>query len=41
MELTIALDLPLQTVEQIALEFRNFPAAQTGHVDVVALQLGA
>ena len=34
----IALNLSLEPVEQIAFEFCDFPAAQAGHVDVVALR---
>jgi len=33
-----ALNLALEAVEEIAFEFRNFPAAEAGHVDVVALR---
>src|SRR5215831_755848 len=34
----IALDLPLETVEEVAFELRDLAAAQAGHVDVVALR---
>ena len=34
----VVLDLSLKAVEQIALEFGDFAAAQTGHVDVIALR---
>src|ERR1700691_977994 len=37
MELAIALDLALQPVEKVALEFHDLAATQAGHVDVVAL----
>ena len=36
-EAAIALNLPLQAVEEIALEFRNLAAAQARHMDVIAL----
>jgi hypothetical protein len=32
-----ALNLSLEAIEEIAFEFRNLPAAQAGHVNVVAL----
>ena len=38
MEAAVALDLSLQAVKEIALEFRDLAAAQAGHVDVVALR---
>src|SRR5690349_2731103 len=38
MELTVALDLSFQTVEQIALELRNVAATQASHVDMIALR---
>ncbi len=37
-ETAFALNLALQPVEQVAFEFRDLPAAQAGHVDVVALR---
>lgn len=37
-EAALALDLALQPIEKIALELRNFPAAQAGHVDVIAMR---
>lgn len=36
-EMAIALDLSLEPVEKVALEFGDLAAAQTSHVDVVAL----
>src|SRR3989441_6860568 len=36
-ELALALDLAFKPIEQIALELHYFPAAQAGHVQVVAL----
>jgi len=38
MKSAVALNLALQTVEQIALEFHNLAAAQAGHVDMIALR---
>jgi len=38
MEAAFALNLSLEAVEEIAFEFRNFPAAEAGHVNVVALR---
>src|SRR5215813_12661025 len=38
MEPTVALDLPFQTVEQIALELDDLTAAQAGHMDVIPLR---
>ena len=32
-----ALDLAFQAIEEIALEFEDFPAAQAGHVQMIAL----
>ena len=37
-ESAIALDLSLEAVEQIAFEFGDFPATETGHVDVIPLR---
>jgi hypothetical protein len=37
-EAAVALDLSLQSVEEITLEFRDLAAAQAGHVDVVTLR---
>jgi hypothetical protein len=37
MKLTVSLYLPLQTIEEVALEFADFPAAKTRHVYMVAL----
>jgi hypothetical protein len=36
-EQAIALDLAFEAVEEIALEFHDLSAAQTGHMDVIAL----
>src|ERR1700758_3880453 len=33
----IALDLPFEAIEQVAFKFHDFAAAETGHVNVVAL----
>ena len=38
MKLAVALNLPFQAVEEIAFEFRDLPAAEAGHMDVVALR---
>jgi len=38
MELAIALDLSFEPVEKIAFEFRNLPAAQASHVNVISLR---
>ena len=38
MKLAIALDLALDAIEQVALEFLHFPATQAGHVHVIALR---
>lgn len=32
----VALQLPFQIFEKLALEFSNLPAAQAGHVDVIS-----
>src|SRR5438105_12997065 len=37
MELALALDLPFETVEKIALELQAFPATQACHVQMIAL----
>jgi hypothetical protein len=37
-EAAIPLNLPLQTIKEIAFEFRNLAASQTSHVDVVPLR---
>jgi hypothetical protein len=37
-ELAIALDLALETVEEIAFKLRDLAAAQARHVDVIALR---
>jgi len=37
-ETAFALDLPFESVEQVAFELRNFSAAQAGHVDVIAVR---
>ena len=36
-EVAIALNLPLQAVEEVALEFRDLAATQASHMNVVAL----
>jgi hypothetical protein len=36
MELAFPLDLTLQAIEEIALEFQDFPTAQARHVEVIA-----
>src|SRR5207245_6552508 len=38
MELALALDLPFETVEKIALELQDFPATQACHVQMIALR---
>lgn len=38
MKLAIPLDLPFETIEQIAFQFNDFSAAQTCHVNVVPLR---
>ncbi|HEX7895572.1 MAG TPA: hypothetical protein VF447_15340 [Terriglobales bacterium] len=37
-KLAVALNLALQAVKEIAFEFKDFTAAQAGHVDVIALR---
>jgi len=37
MELAIALDLSLQSVEEVTFEFSDFAASQTGHMDMISL----
>jgi hypothetical protein len=37
-ETALALDLPLQAVKQITLKLGDFPAAQAGHMNVIALR---
>lgn len=37
-ETAFALNLALQPVEKVAFEFRDLPATQAGHVDVIALR---
>jgi hypothetical protein len=34
----VALDLPLQSVEEVTLKLKDLPTAQAGHVNVVALR---
>ena len=38
MKTAIALNLAFQAIKKIAFEFHNLAAAQTGHVDVIALR---
>jgi hypothetical protein len=38
MEAAVALDLPLQSVEEVTLKLKDLPTAQAGHVNVVALR---
>jgi hypothetical protein len=38
MELAIPLDLAFKPVEQIAFEFRDLPAAEAGHMNVISLR---
>ena len=37
-EATVALDLSLEAVEEIAFKFQDFPTAEAGHVDVITLR---
>ena len=38
METALALDLALQTIKEVALEFGDFSAAQACHMDMVSLR---
>ena len=38
MKPAVALDLSLESIKKIALKLHNFPAAQTGHMDVIPLR---